>query len=95
MGNDILYCNFAFMQETGEYAGFADDFIEAEKQYAMGSWKLCVAQCRAAMEAMVKWIYSGNSGMMKMPSWYDPSGKIELYALLDAMEFQKAFYWDR
>lgn len=72
--------NFDFLLSDPQFGSFADSAVAAEKIYNIDSGA-CVINCRRAMEAAVKWMYSVD-GALVMP--YDD----RLASLMDAGDFR-------
>jgi len=73
--------NFAFLEREEQFAVFAGLAVAAEHCYAISAAG-CAANCRNAMEAAVKWLYSAD-GSLKPP--YDDN----LASLVNAACFQE------
>lgn len=72
--------NFDFLLSDPQFASFSDSAVAAEKIYNIDP-AACVLNCRRAMEAAVKWMYSVD-GALVMP--YDD----RLSSLVDAGDFR-------
>lgn len=72
--------NFDFLLSDPQFGSFADSAVAAEKIYNIEPGA-CVINCRRAMEAAVKWMYSVD-GALVMP--YDD----RLSSLVDAGDFR-------
>ena len=72
--------NFDFLLSDPQFASFSDSAVAAEKIYNIDP-AACVLNCRRAMEAAVKWMYSVD-GALVMP--YDD----RLASLVDAGDFR-------
>ena len=57
--------NFDLFTKEKDFASFAEPAIAAERIYQIDP-AACVLNCRRAMEAAVKWMYSVDSGL-EMP----------------------------
>lgn len=72
--------NFDFLLSDPQFGSFADSAVAAEKIYSIDPGA-CVMNCRRALEAAVKWMYSVD-GALVMP--YDD----RLASLVDAGDFR-------
>lgn len=72
--------NFDFLLSDPQFGSFADSAVAAERIYNIDPGA-CVINCRRAMEAAVKWMYSVD-GALVMP--YDD----RLASLVDAGDFR-------
>ena len=72
--------NFDFLLSDPQFGSFSDSAVAAEKTYNIDP-AACVLNCRRAMEAAVKWMYSVD-GALVMP--YDD----RLSSLVDAGDFR-------
>lgn len=72
--------NFDFLKQEPQFAAFADVAISAEKSYHIDP-ETCALNCRRAMEAAVKWMYSVDS---ELATPYQAT----LISLMTAEDFQ-------
>lgn len=73
--------NFDYLKDVKDFSGFIDIAIAAERTFCI-DYMTCVMNCRRAMEAAIKWMYSIDDEL-KVP--YDD----KLYSLMSTGEFRK------